>query len=88
MCAVGCLVSDQNGRVEGVVHCHFLPFADSKPDPSTHVRIVSLGDKLLTLGSIRKPKRLTIHGHDEKEYQFLIKVCVLCGSLWGCIPQL
>lgn len=48
---------------------------DTKPDPSTHVRIVSFGEKLLTMSSIRKPKRLTIHGNDEKEYMFLVKVC-------------
>lgn len=48
--------------------------ADSKPDPSAHVKIVSFGEKLLTMGSIRKPKRLTVHGNDEKEYFFLVKV--------------
>ena len=26
------------------------------------------------MGSIRKPKRLVFHGHDEKEYFFLVKV--------------
>lgn len=46
---------------------------DSKPDPSNHVKIVSFGEKLLTMSSIRKPKRLTILGHDEREYLFLVK---------------
>lgn len=50
---------------------------ESKPDPRNHVKIVSFGEKLLTMGSIRKPKRLTIHGHDEKEYFFLVKVVYL-----------
>ena len=42
------------------------------------MKIVSFGERLLTMGSIRKPKRLTIHGHDEKEYLFLVKV-------WRCV---
>lgn len=25
------------------------------------------------MGSLRKPKRLTIHGSDEREYSFLVK---------------
>jgi len=28
---------------------------------------------ILILGSIRKPKKLTIHGSNEKSYDFLVK---------------
>ena len=69
---------------------------DVKPDPQSHIRIVSFGGTLKVMMSLRRPKRLTIHGHDEKEYFFLIKVtaagncaCHLDASVlrsgpWSC----
>ena len=42
--------------------------------PDLHVRIVSFQPEILTMSSLRKPKRLTMNGHDEREYRFLVKV--------------
>ena len=36
------------------------------PDPSSSVQV-------LVMNSIRKPKRLTIRGDDERDYMFLVK---------------
>lgn len=46
---------------------------NSKPLPEYHVKISSFDEKVLVLSSIRKPKRITIRGDDEKEYMFLVK---------------
>ncbi|XP_065898419.1 DNA-dependent protein kinase catalytic subunit-like isoform X2 [Dysidea avara] len=46
---------------------------DRKPLPEYHVKIASFDEKVLVLSSIRKPKRITIRGDDEKEYMFLVK---------------
>ena len=43
------------------------------PRPDLHARIASFGSDTLTMGSIRKPKRLTVHGDDEHDYNFLVK---------------
>ncbi len=51
-----------------------VSFADEKPDPQSHIRIVSFDERLRTMNSMRKPKCLTIHGTDEREYLFLVKV--------------
>jgi hypothetical protein len=40
---------------------------------SSTVKIVSFSQNLLILSSIRRPKRLGIHGSDEKEYYVLVK---------------
>lgn len=40
---------------------------------SSSVKIVSFSQNLLVLPSIRRPKRLGIHGSDEKEYYVLVK---------------
>eukprot|EP00731_Ephydatia_muelleri_P036867 Em0341g4a len=45
----------------------------SKPLPEYHVKIAGFDEKVLVMSSIRKPKRITIRGDDEKEYKFLVK---------------
>ncbi|RCI04461.1 hypothetical protein CU098_001246, partial [Rhizopus stolonifer] len=45
----------------------------SKPFPEIHAMIASINTKLLILESLRKPKRITIYGTDEKEYNYLVK---------------
>ena len=37
--------------------------------------VTSFDQKVLVLSSIRKPKRLTFFGSDEKAYDFLVKGC-------------
>ncbi|KAK5584232.1 hypothetical protein RB653_005840 [Dictyostelium firmibasis] len=44
-----------------------------KPQPETHVTISSFDTNVLVMGSLRKPKRVKIHGNDERDYPFLIK---------------
>ncbi|KAF2075899.1 hypothetical protein CYY_002790 [Polysphondylium violaceum] len=44
-----------------------------KPQPDTHIKISSFDTNILVMGSLRKPKRIKIHGNDEKDYPFLIK---------------
>ncbi|EGC36942.1 DNA-dependent protein kinase subunit [Dictyostelium purpureum] len=44
-----------------------------KPQPETHVTISSFDSNILVMGSLRKPKRIKIHGNDERDYPFLIK---------------
>ncbi|OWA49909.1 DNA-dependent protein kinase catalytic subunit [Hypsibius exemplaris] len=44
-----------------------------RPRPETHVKITSFGDQVLTLASIRRPRRIIIRGDDEKDYPFLVK---------------
>ncbi len=44
-----------------------------KPQPELHVRVSSFDPSLLVMGSLRKPKRLKIHGSDEREHPFLVK---------------
>ena len=45
----------------------------SKPIPEYHAKIAGFDSKILVLGSMRKPKRLTIIGDNSKEYMFLVK---------------
>jgi len=45
----------------------------SEPIPSKNVKIASVKKELLVLGSIKRPKRITVHGSNEKDYQLLIK---------------
>ncbi|EFA79656.1 DNA-dependent protein kinase subunit [Heterostelium album PN500] len=45
----------------------------SKPQPEIHIKISSFDPNLLVMGSLRKPKRIKIHGSDEQDYPFLIK---------------
>ncbi|CAF1029633.1 unnamed protein product [Rotaria sordida] len=44
-----------------------------KPLIQHHIKIVGFDEKILVLQSLRLPKRLTIRGHDENDYRFLIK---------------
>lgn len=44
-----------------------------KPQPELHVRISSFEPALLVMSSLRKPKRLKIHGSDEREHPWLVK---------------
>lgn len=43
------------------------------PDNESIVYISSFDPNILVLKSIRRPKRVTIRGNDEKEYNFLVK---------------
>jgi len=38
-----------------------------------HVKIASVRKNILILGSIRRPKRITVHGSNEKDYHLLVK---------------
>ncbi|XP_044937720.1 DNA-dependent protein kinase catalytic subunit isoform X2 [Mustela putorius furo] len=44
-----------------------------KPMPEYHARISGFDERVKVMASIRKPKRIIIRGHDEKEYPFLVK---------------
>jgi phosphatidylinositol kinase/protein kinase (PI-3 family) len=43
------------------------------PAPERHRRLVSCDPTVLVMGSLRRPKRLTLHANDERDYPFLIK---------------
>ncbi|XP_070248944.1 DNA-dependent protein kinase catalytic subunit [Myotis yumanensis] len=44
-----------------------------KPMPEYHARIAGFDERVKTMASIRKPKRIIIRGHDERDYPFLVK---------------
>ncbi|XP_075405763.1 DNA-dependent protein kinase catalytic subunit [Tenrec ecaudatus] len=44
-----------------------------KPLPEYHARLAGFDERIKVMSSIRKPKRIIIRGHDEKEYPFLVK---------------
>ncbi|XP_040828526.1 DNA-dependent protein kinase catalytic subunit [Ochotona curzoniae] len=44
-----------------------------KPLPEYHARISGFDERVKVMASIRKPKRIVIRGHDEREYPFLVK---------------
>ncbi|XP_063114601.1 DNA-dependent protein kinase catalytic subunit isoform X3 [Cavia porcellus] len=44
-----------------------------KPLPEYHARISGFDERVKVMTSIRRPKRIVIRGHDEKEYPFLVK---------------
>jgi phosphatidylinositol kinase/protein kinase (PI-3 family) len=44
-----------------------------KPDPSSHVKLISFGQTLLCLSSKQRPKVLKMRGSDEKDYKFVVK---------------
>jgi DNA-dependent protein kinase catalytic subunit len=52
------------GQYEGLI---------SEPIVEKNVKIASVKKTLLILGSIRRPKRLTVHGSNEKDYHLLVK---------------
>ncbi|WAQ95924.1 PRKDC-like protein [Mya arenaria] len=45
----------------------------SKPLPEYHVKIAGFDQAVKVMTSLRKPKRVTIHGNDERDYHFLVK---------------
>ena len=45
----------------------------TEPMPGKNVKIASVKKELLLLGSIKRPKRITVHGSNEKDYHLLIK---------------
>ena len=45
-----------------------------RPIPSSNAKIASFSSNILVMSSLRRPKRLTMIGTDEKEYPWLIKV--------------
>ena len=45
----------------------------TEPIASKNVKIASIKKELLVLGSIKRPKRITVHGSNEKDYHLLIK---------------
>nr|XP_008507877.1 PREDICTED: DNA-dependent protein kinase catalytic subunit-like isoform X2 [Equus przewalskii] len=44
-----------------------------KPVPEYHARIAGFDERIKVMASMRKPKRIIIRGHDEREYPFLVK---------------
>ncbi|XP_053414339.1 DNA-dependent protein kinase catalytic subunit [Nycticebus coucang] len=44
-----------------------------KPLPEYHARIAGFDERVKVMASLRKPKRIVIRGHDEREYPFLVK---------------
>uniref|UniRef100_A0A2K6EWI3 DNA-dependent protein kinase catalytic subunit n=1 Tax=Propithecus coquereli TaxID=379532 RepID=A0A2K6EWI3_PROCO len=44
-----------------------------KPLPEYHARIAGFDERVKVMASIRKPKRIVIRGHDEREHPFLVK---------------
>ncbi|KAM6171214.1 DNA-dependent protein kinase catalytic subunit isoform 3-T3 [Erethizon dorsatum] len=44
-----------------------------KPLPEYHARISGFDERVKVMASIRRPKRIVIRGHDEREYPFLVK---------------
>uniref|UniRef100_A0A6I8P9D2 DNA-dependent protein kinase catalytic subunit n=1 Tax=Ornithorhynchus anatinus TaxID=9258 RepID=A0A6I8P9D2_ORNAN len=44
-----------------------------KPLPEYHAKITGFDERVKVMASIRKPKRIIIRGHDEREYPFLVK---------------
>ncbi|XP_023688567.2 DNA-dependent protein kinase catalytic subunit isoform X1 [Paramormyrops kingsleyae] len=45
----------------------------SKPMPEYHAKIKGFDERVKVMSSIRRPKRLIIRGHDERDYPFLVK---------------
>jgi DNA-dependent protein kinase catalytic subunit len=45
----------------------------SKPIPEDHVKITGFDPMLLIMKSLRRPKRISIRGNDEKDYKWLVK---------------
>ncbi|RMC15431.1 hypothetical protein DUI87_07622 [Hirundo rustica rustica] len=44
-----------------------------KPLPEYHAKISGFDERISVMESLRKPKRITIQGSDEREYPFLVK---------------
>ena len=46
---------------------------NKQPISTKNVKVASVKKVCLVLGSIRRPKKITIHGSNEKDYHLLIK---------------
>ena len=46
----------------------------SRPQPDLHVRIVNFDPQILVMSSLRRPKRLTVNGSDERSHHYLVKL--------------
>lgn len=46
---------------------------DQEPNPIKNVKVASFKKRCLVLGSIRRPKKVTVHASNEKDYHLLIK---------------
>ncbi|XP_006204718.2 DNA-dependent protein kinase catalytic subunit isoform X2 [Vicugna pacos] len=44
-----------------------------KPAPEYHARIAGFDERVRVMASLRRPKRIVIRGHDQREYPFLVK---------------
>ncbi|XP_017736835.1 PREDICTED: DNA-dependent protein kinase catalytic subunit isoform X2 [Rhinopithecus bieti] len=44
-----------------------------KPLPEYHVRIAGFDERVTVMASMRRPKRIIIRGHNEREHPFLVK---------------
>ncbi|PVD38356.1 hypothetical protein C0Q70_00970 [Pomacea canaliculata] len=44
-----------------------------KPMPEYHVKVAGFDERVLVMSSLRRPKRITIRGNDEKDYHYLVK---------------
>jgi DNA-dependent protein kinase catalytic subunit len=44
-----------------------------KPLPEYHIRIESFDERIFVYNSLRRPKRITIRGTDQKEHRFIVK---------------
>eukprot|EP01083_Nonionella_stella_P086661 240892_1 len=44
-----------------------------RPDPDSHLRISGFDSDVLVMGSLMKPKRITVRCDNEKEYRLLVK---------------
>ena len=46
---------------------------DSEPHPASHVQLECVGAELRVMDSLRKPKRITVHGSDQRDRRLLVK---------------
>lgn len=46
---------------------------NQEPQTQKNIKIASFKKMCLVLGSMRRPKKITIHGSNEKDYHLLIK---------------
>lgn len=44
-----------------------------RPQPELHIRIINFDPQILVMSSLRRPKRVTIHGSDERSHPYLVK---------------
>lgn len=45
----------------------------TKPLPEYHIKIAGFNQKVVTFKSLRKPRKIIIHGNDEKDYAYVVK---------------